>query len=84
MTVFWKFIGALLVVELFLSFLLFYHGLNIMAAAGLGNACYPILIGSCIISFTLVSVFLLKERLRPIPLAALLCCLFGIFFICKK
>ena len=82
--VFWKFIGALLFVELFLSFLLFYPGLNIMAAAGLGNACYPILIGSCIISFTLASVFLLKERLRPLPLAALLCCLFGIFFICKK
>ena len=40
--------------------------MDILGKAGLGGMCYPLMVGSCIVTFTLTSVFGLKERLQKI------------------
>ncbi len=78
----WKYIAALQLFNLIFSYTLFFPGMNAMAEAGLGGMCYPMMVGSCILSFTLSSVFLLKEKIRPPQLAALGICIAGLIFIC--
>ena len=56
--------------------------MNVMADHGLGGMCYPMMVGSCIVSFTITSVLLLKEKIKPIQIAALAVCLAGLIFIC--
>lgn len=78
----WRYVGALQFFNLIFAYTLFYPGMNVMADAGLGGMCYPMMVGSCIISFTLSSVWLLKERIRPLQLAALAICVSGLVFLC--
>ncbi|MBS1370548.1 MAG: hypothetical protein HPZ91_11390 [Lentisphaeria bacterium] len=80
--VLWKYIGALQFFNLIFAYTLFYPGMNAMADAGLGGMCYPMMVGSCIITFTLSSVWLLKERVRPLQLAALAVCITGLILLC--
>lgn len=80
----WKYIGALQFFGLIFSYTLFYPGLNVMASKGMGGMCYPMMVGSCIVSFTLSSVWLLKEKMRPLQLAALFVCICGLILICTK
>ncbi len=54
------------------------------AEKGLGGMCYPMMVGSCIISFTLSSIWLLKEKVKPVQLAALIVCLSGLVLICTQ
>ena len=77
----WKYVAAMLSVDLLLTYALLYPGMNTMTDVGLGNACYPLLVGSCIVSFSLTSIFLLRERPRLIQYFALLCCLLGILLL---
>ncbi len=63
---------------------LFYPGMNAMADAGLGGMCYPMMVGSCIVSFTLTSVWFLKEKVRLPQLAALVICITGLVLICTR
>ena len=56
--------------------------MNAMADAGLGGMCYPMMVGSCIISFTLSSIWILKEKLRPLQAAALGICVSGLVLLC--
>ena len=53
-----------------------------MAEQGRGGMCYPLMVGSCIVFFTIISVLLLKERMRKIQLAAILVCVAGLVLIC--
>ncbi len=78
----WKYVGALQFFGLIFAYTLMYPGMNSMADHGLGGMCYPMLVGSCIISFTLSSVLLLKEKVQPIQLAALIFCISGLVLIC--
>lgn len=78
----WKYIAALQLFNLIFSYTLFFPGMNAMAAAGLGGMCYPMMVGSCILSFTLSSVLLLREKIRPPQWAALGICIAGLIFIC--
>ena len=78
----WKYVFALQFFSLLFAYTLFYPGMDIMAKAGLGGMCYPLMVGSCIVSFTLSSMFLLKEKVKPIQFAALVLCLTGLFLIC--
>lgn len=80
----WKYIAALQFFNLFFAYTLFYPGMNIMARAGMGGMCYPMMVGSCIVSFTLASVWLLKEKIRPVQAAALAVCIAGLVLICTK
>ena len=78
----WKYIAGLQFFNLFFAYTLFYPGMNVMADHGLGGMCYPMMVGSCIVSFTITSVLLLKEKIKPIQIAALAVCLAGLIFIC--
>ena len=78
----WKYIATLQLFGLIFAYTLFYPGMNVMADKGMGGMCYPMLVGSCIVSFTLSSIWLLKEKLRPVQLAALIVCIAGLILIC--
>ncbi len=78
----WKFVAVLQIFSLIFSYTLMYPGMNAMADHGLGGMCYPMMVGSCIIAFTLSSVFLLKEKLQKLHIAALLLCFSGLVLIC--
>lgn len=80
----WKYIAVLQGFGLIFAYAFFYPGLDTMAANGLGGMCYPILVGSCILSFTLVSLFWLKEKMHPVQLGAMICCIAGLVLICMK
>ncbi len=74
----WKYVIALQGFSLFTSYFLFYPGMFIMGREGLGMLCYPMMVGSCIVSFTLSSIFLLKEKVKAIQIAALVLCILGL------
>jgi len=78
----WKYIGALQFFSLLFAYTLFYPGMDIMANHGLGGMCYPMMVGSCIVSFTLSSALILKEKFRPVQMLALLFCMLGLVFLC--
>ena len=78
----WKYVGALQFFGLLFAYTLQFPGMDIMAKAGLGGMCYPTMVGSCIVSFTLSSVFILKEKVRKIQMAALVLCILGLILIC--
>ena len=80
----WKYVAALQFFNLVFAYTLFYPGMNVMARAGMGGMCYPMMVGSCIVSFTLSSIWLLKEKISRIQLAALAVCIAGLVLICTK
>ena len=80
----WKYIAILQLFSLIFAYTLFYPGMDIMAGKGLGGMSYPMMVGSCIVSFTLSSIWLLKEKIRPVQLAALIVCIAGLALICTK
>jgi len=80
--VLWRYILALQFFNLIFAYTLFYPGMNAMADAGLGGMCYPMMVGSCIVSFSLTAVFLLKEKMTLIQGAALAVCISGLVMIC--
>ena len=80
----WKYIAGLQFFNLIFSYTLMYPGFDAMADHGLGGMCYPMLVGSCIVSFTITSVLILKEKIKPVQLAALAACISGLVFICTK
>ena len=78
----WKYVCALQFFSLIFAYTLQFPGMDVMAKAGLGGMCYPTMVGSCIVSFTLSSVFILKEKVRKIQMAALVLCILGLILIC--
>lgn len=80
----WKYVVALQFFGLAFAYTLFYPGMDVMAKAGLGGMCYPMMVGSCIVSFTLSSVFLLREKMGGVQLFALITCIAGLVFLCTK
>ena len=80
----WKYIAVLQLFGLVFAYTLLYPGMNVMADHGMGGMCYPMMVGSCIVSFTLASIWLLKEKIRPVQIAALLVCIGGLILICTR
>lgn len=80
--VLWKYVAMLQFFNLIFAYTLFYPGMNAMADAGLGGMCYPMMVGSCIISFTLASVWILKEKFRLLQAVALSVCVSGLICLC--
>ncbi|MBO7741968.1 MAG: hypothetical protein J6S21_05385, partial [Victivallales bacterium] len=78
----WKYIFALQFFNLIFAYTLFYPGMNVMADHGMGGMCYPVMVGSCIVSFTLSSILVLKERFQKVQVFALIACILGILFLC--
>ena len=81
---FWKYVAIIQMSHLFLAYVIFYPGLNTMADNGLGGMCFPLMIGSCIVLFTLISAVFLKEKLRLLQALALTFCITGLIFICTN
>lgn len=67
----WRYIACLSGSGLVTGYLLMYRGLNLVAEAGAGAISYPVLVSSCIVSFTLYSIFVLKEKPKPLQLGGL-------------
>lgn len=82
--VLWKYVAALQFFNLLFAYTLYFPGMNVMARAGMGGMCYPMMVGSCIVSFTLASIWLLKEKIRPVQAAALAICIAGLVLICTE
>ena len=78
----WRYIIALQFFGLIFSYTLLYPGMNVMADAGLGGICYPMMVGSCIVTFSLASVCLLKEAMTLLQAVALTLCITGLVLIC--
>jgi hypothetical protein len=56
--------------------------MNVMADAGLGGMSYPMMVGSCIVSFSLTAVIILKEKFSVIQFWATIICIIGLVGIC--
>ena len=80
----WRYIACLSGSGLITGYLLMYRGLNLVAEAGAGAISYPVLVSSCIVSFTLYSIFVLKEKPKPLQLGGLGLALCGIVLISLK
>lgn len=80
----WKYIAILQFFSLIFAYTLFYPGMNVMADAGMGGMCYPMMVGSCIVSFTVTSILFLKEKFKPIQFIALAVCIAGLALICTQ
>lgn len=78
----WKYVALTQIVGLVIGYFIYIPGMNALAANGMGAACYPIMVGSCILSFTFLALFTLKEKTSKSQIAALICCLAGIVFLC--
>ena len=74
----WKYVLLLQFFSLIFAYTLFYPGMFAMGKHGLGMVCFPMMVGSCILCFTLAGIFLLREKVRPLQLAALAMCLSGL------
>ncbi len=71
-------VAILAAVNLTAGFFLQYRGLNALAKAGYGAVSFPILVSSCLVFFTLYSLFFLKERLSRMQWFGLCLCVGGI------
>ncbi|MDR0932545.1 MAG: hypothetical protein LBM70_05930 [Victivallales bacterium] len=80
----WRYIACLGGSGIISGYLLMYRGLNLIAEAGVGAIGYPVMISSCIAAFTLYSVWVLKERIKPLQIAGLCFALGGIVLISLK
>ena len=68
---------------LLFAYTLFYPGMDALGRVGAGALCWPILVGSCLISFTAYSAIVLKEKVSSLQALAVVFCLAGLFLICR-
>ncbi len=77
----WRFALLLAATSVLSAFFLVYNGMNLVTAAGAGAIAYPVMVGSCIVSFTLYSRLFLREKLTPPQWGGLVVGCFGIVLI---
>ena len=77
----WKYIVILQGFGLLTSYIFLYPGMFVMGRYGMGMLCYPMMVGSCIVSFTLTSMFFLKEKVKIVQISALILCISGLVFL---
>jgi len=80
----WRYTAYLAGSGLVAGYFLLYRGLNLVAEAGAGAVSYPVLVSSCIVSFTLYSLFILREKMKPLQFGGLGLALAGILLITLK
>lgn len=78
----WIFSLSLQFFGLFFAIKLQYPSMDTLAKLGAGSLSYPLLVGSCVVGFSLYSIFFLKEKVTPLQWGALASCLTGIILIC--
>ena len=74
----WKFTFLMVGLELFAHYLLLFPGMDSLSKAGAGAIAYPLMVCACLLVFDLISLFILKEKHRPVQWAALFLCLLGV------
>lgn len=79
----WLYAGGMQLFGLIFAYTLFYPGLDALGRIGAGALCWPILVGSCIVSFTAYSALVLREKTTRLHLLAVAACLAGLFLICR-
>ncbi len=79
---FWKYVLIKQGFGLVSSYFLMYRGMDMLSKAGIGSASYPLLVGSCIVSFAVYARWVLKERNGMTQCAGLVLCIGGIIMIC--
>jgi multidrug transporter EmrE-like cation transporter len=80
----WLYVAGLQVFSLFAAYVLLYWGMNALANAGIGAVAYPLLVGSCIIGFSIYSLVILREKGSYQQYFALTACICGIIAVCIK
>lgn len=80
--IFWMFVLGQQGFSLLASYFLLYQGMDRLARSGIGAISYPLLVGSCLISFNAFSLLILKERLTPLQTTGLILCIPGVVGIC--
>lgn len=78
----WIFTLLLQFFGLFFAIVLQYPGMDTLARCGVGSLSYPLMVGSCLVGFSIYSIFILREKNSPLQFAALGSCLAGIIMIC--
>ena len=78
----WLFTLLLLGIEIVISILLLYPGMNMLADAGAGAIAYPLVVASGIVAFDMYSLIILHERHTLLQKLALLLILTGIAGLC--
>lgn len=78
----WKLVLLFQGVSLPLNYCLLYPGMNALGIHGLARISYPLMVGACIISFTITSIVYMKERVGFWQILAMLCCLSALVFLC--
>lgn len=79
---FWIYSTLLLPVSSIFCFAIQLPGMRVMGIHGLGGMSFPVMVGSCIVFFTLYSAIMLKEKMRGLDLCALLLCITGLVCLC--
>ena len=80
----WKYVAVIQNFHVIIAYVLFYPGLNAMAACGLGGMSFPLITGSCIVSFSIVGILFLKEKITPLQAAGVIFCVSGLVLICTN
>ena len=79
---FWVLCLALLPLAGVFAILFQFPGMRAMADNNLGAMTFPILVGSCVVLFTLYSAVILKEKLKTTDFIALFICVTGQILLC--
>ena len=80
----WLYAGGLQVFGLIFAYTLQFPGMDALGRVGAGALCWPILVGSCVVSFTAYSAFVLREKTTRLQILAVVACLAGLFLICQR
>ena len=78
----WIFTFVLQFFGLFFAIVLQYPAIDTLARCGMGSLTYPLLVGSCLVGFSLYSFLILREKTTPLQSAALGLSIVGIVMIC--
>lgn len=78
----WKYVAIGQLTALPVSYLIFYPCMRILSQNNLGSLSYPLTICACILSFSIVTIWHIKEKATIPQIMALLCCTLGILLFC--
>ena len=69
-------------IGLIAGYFLQYNGMDTLASAGMGGIAYPLMVGSCIVGFSLYSVVVMREKNQWQQYLAFALCLGGMICLC--
>ena len=78
----WLYAAGMQFFGLIFAYTLQFPGMDALGRVGAGALCWPILVGSCVVSFTAYSAVVLGEKTTRLQVVAVVSCLAGLFLIC--